>query len=146
MNPSTTTSPHPDPHQYSQSTTKSRTPFKLNALNLLHNDSWGPELSKTKPDDTFQIHFQNINGLRLGNNGLYILDYFCHMRTIGANILGASEINVEASHPFVQRLVNTHQNQVWDHSRFQLSNSNISFNSTRKPGGTLIRLTGNAAG
>jgi hypothetical protein len=123
MNPSTTTASHPDPHQSSRSTTKSRTPFKLNALNLRHNASWGPELSETKPDDTFRIYFQNINGLRLGNNGLDILDYFCHMRTIGADILGASEINVEASHPFVQRLVHKHRNQVWDHSRFQLSNS-----------------------
>jgi hypothetical protein len=68
------------------------------------------------------------------------------MRTIGADILGASEINVEASHPFVQRPVHKDQNQVWDHSRFQLSNSKISFNSTRKPGGTLTGVTGNAAG
>jgi hypothetical protein len=68
------------------------------------------------------------------------------MHTIGADILGASEINVEASHPFDQRLVHQLRKQVWEHSRFQLSSSKIAFNSTHKPGGTLIGVTGNAAG
>jgi hypothetical protein len=135
----------------SQSSTESQTPFKLKTLNLKQNDPWGPRLSKTKPDHTFR-ECQNINGLCLGHNGLNILDYFCHMRTIvGANILGASEINVEASHLFVQLFVHQHRNQARDHSRFQLLSSkiyfnSIYFNSTRKPGGTLIGITGNATG
>ena len=98
----------------SQTSTDSRTPFHLNTHNLHHNDSWGPELSDLKPDDIFRIYFQNIKGLRLANNGLDILDYFCHMRAIDADIIGASEINIEAHHPYVRRLFHQHRNQVWD--------------------------------
>jgi hypothetical protein len=72
-----------------------------------------------------------MDGLRLSNNGLNFLDHICHMATFGADILGASKINVEALHSFVQRLVHQHQNQVWEHSQFQLLSSNIYFNSTR---------------
>jgi exonuclease III len=130
----------------SQESSASRQPFQLNSHNLKHNYHWGPELLDLKPDDIFRIYFQNVNGLRLANNGLDILDFFCHMKSIDADIIGASEINVESHHPFVQRLFSKHRNQVWTHSRFSLSSSKISFNSMRKPGGTLVGVTGNTSG
>jgi hypothetical protein len=113
---------------------------------MKHNEPWGPELIELKPDDIFRLYFQNVKGLRIGNNGLDILDYFCHMKSIGADIFGANEINVDTNHPLVQRLLRRHSNQVWEHSRIQTSSSQISFNSTRKPGGTLLGVTGNTTG
>jgi hypothetical protein len=88
--PLTTSPTMTAPIPASQSSTKSRTPFKLNSNNLRHNNPWGPEISETKLTNTFRICFQNINSLRLGNNGLDILHYFCHMRTIDADNLGAT--------------------------------------------------------
>jgi hypothetical protein len=64
----------------------------------LHNDSWGPELAEEKPPDTYRLYFQNVNGLRLANNGLDILDFYCQMKSIDADIIGANEINVDSHH------------------------------------------------
>jgi hypothetical protein len=68
------------------------------------------------------------------------------MKHIEANVIGGSEINIDSFHPYVQRLFDRHRNQVWEHSRFQLSSSQISFKSVRKPGGTLLGITGNSSG
>jgi exonuclease III len=131
---------------HTTSTTQSRNPFYVTPSNLKHNDHWGPEMIERKPDDIFRLYFQNVKGLRLGNNGLDMLDYFCQMKSIDANIIGANEINLDTNHPLVQRTFRRHQSQVWAHSRIQTSSSQISFNSTRKPGGTLLGVTGNTSG
>ena len=128
---------------HTTSSTQSRNPFYLNPSNLKNNAHWGPEMIDLKPDDIFRLYFQNVKGLRLGNNGLDILDYFCHMKSIGADIIGANEINLDTNHPLVQRILHRQSKQVWEHSRLQTSSSQISFNSTRKPGGTLLGVTGN---
>jgi hypothetical protein len=39
-----------------------------------------------KLPDTFRIYFQNLNGFRLQNNGLDMLDFFCDMRHIEADM------------------------------------------------------------
>jgi hypothetical protein len=134
------------PPPTSQSSTKSRTPYLLNRHNLQSNFHWGPELLEEKPYDIFCLYFQNVNGLRLGNNGLDILDFFCHMRSIGADVIGASEINLDANHPFVRQALHRHRNQVWEHSRIATSSSHVNFGTTRKPGGTLLGITGNTTG
>jgi exonuclease III len=131
---------------HSTSSTQSRNPFSLNPSNKKNNVHWGPEMIELKPDDIFRLYFQNVKGLRLGNNGLDILDYFCHMKNIGVDIIGANELNLDTRHPLVQRLLYRHSNQVWEHSHLKTSSSKISFNSTRKPGGTLIGVTGNTVG
>jgi hypothetical protein len=55
-----------------------------------------------KPEDIFRLYFQNVKGLRMGNNRLDILDYFCHMKSIGADIIGANELNLDTHHSSVQ--------------------------------------------
>jgi hypothetical protein len=45
----------------SQNSTESHTLYLINANNLKHNQSWGPELQEERPDGIFQIYFQNLN-------------------------------------------------------------------------------------
>jgi glycyl-tRNA synthetase alpha subunit len=56
----------------SQTSTNLRTPYLLNRHNLKTNHHWGSQILEPKPDNTFHLYFQNINGLRLANNGLDI--------------------------------------------------------------------------
>jgi hypothetical protein len=68
------------------------------------------------------------------------------MRHIQADVIGASEINLDTRHAFVQRTLSRHRNQVWNHSRLATASSKISFNSLRKPGGTFLAVTGTTSG
>jgi hypothetical protein len=68
------------------------------------------------------------------------------MRHIGANVIGANEINLDTHKAYVQRMLYLHRSQVWEHSRLSSSSSQISFDTNRKPGGTFLAVTGNSAG
>jgi endonuclease/exonuclease/phosphatase family metal-dependent hydrolase len=91
-----------------------------------------------------RIYFQNVNGFRRGCNGLDILDFFCDMKSIGADIIVINEPNLNLQHPYIRRLFHQHQHQqqVWEHSKFAFSSSNID-TGLQKPGGTILGITGN---
>lgn len=60
--------------------------------------------SNTSPQEIWRsqvirIYFQNINGLRLADNGSDILDTFCHMETIRADIFGFAETKLDCRSP-----------------------------------------------
>jgi hypothetical protein len=63
------------------------------------------------------------------------------MKSIGANIIGINEPNLNLRHPYIRRLFYQHQRQVWEHSKFTYASSNID-TGIRKPGGTILGITG----
>jgi hypothetical protein len=75
-------------------------------------------------------------------HGLDILDTFCGVKSIGANIIGMNEPNVSLCHPYIRPLFFKHQQQVWEHSKVTFSSSDISTRQQR-PGGSIIGITGN---
>jgi hypothetical protein len=83
-----------------------------------------------------------VNGLRTSANGLDILDFFCQIKDIDAAIFGITEINQDTHHPYIRQLLHKHQHQVWDNSKLQYASSKLDIGNIRKPGGTLLGITG----
>ncbi len=64
------------------------------------------------------------------------------MKSIDADIIAINEPNLNLRHPYIRRLFFQHQRQVWEHSKFSFSSSNID-TGLQKPGGTILGITGN---
>jgi hypothetical protein len=132
----------PDISPASQTSNISRQPRSITPRNIKINQPWGPDLDDHQDtDNIIRIYFQKVNGFRRGCNGLYIVDFFCEMKSIGANIIGINEPNLNLRHPYIRRLFYQHQRQVWEHSKFTYASSNID-TGIRKPGGTILGITG----
>jgi hypothetical protein len=124
----------------SQTSDTSRQPRSITPQNLKINQPSGPDLDDHQDTGSIiRIYFQNVNGFRRGCNGLGILDFFC--KSIGANIIGINEPNLNLRHPYIRRLFYQHQRQVWEHSKFTYASSNID-TGIREPGGTILGATG----
>jgi hypothetical protein len=127
----------------SQTSDASRQPRSITPSNLKTNIPWGPDLDdRHDTSEIIRIYFQNVNGFRRGCNGLDILDFFCDMKSIDADIIAINEPNLNLRHPYIRRLFFQHQRQVWEHSKFSFSSSNID-TGLQKPGGTILGITGN---
>jgi hypothetical protein len=63
------------------------------------------------------------------------------MKSIGADIIGINEPNLNLRHSYIRQLFFQHQQQVWEHSKFAFSSSNID-TGIQKPGGTILGITG----
>jgi hypothetical protein len=126
----------------SQTSDTSRQPRSITPRNLKINQPWDPGLDDHQDtDNIIRIYFQNVNGFRRGCNGLDILDFFCEMKSIGADIIGINKPNLNLRHPYIRRLFYQHQRQVWEHSKFTYASSNIN-TGIGKPGGTILGITG----
>jgi hypothetical protein len=127
----------------SQTSDASRQPRSITPSNLKTNIPWGPDLDdRHDTSEIIRIYFQNVNGFRRGCNGLDILDFFCDMKSIDADIIAINEPNLNLRHPYIRQLFFQHQRQVWEHSKFSFSSSNID-TGLQKPGGTILGITGN---
>jgi hypothetical protein len=127
----------------SQTSDASRQPRSITPSNLKTNIPWGPDLDdRHDTSEIIRIYFQNVNGFRRGCNGLDIHDFFCDMKSIDADIIAINEPNLNLRHPYIRRLFFQHQRQVWEHSKFSFSSSNID-TGLQKPGGTILGITGN---
>jgi hypothetical protein len=122
----------------------SRNQSTLNNYNLSRNQPSGDDLDDypAPQDDFIRIYFQNVNGLWTSANGLDVLDFFCQMKDAGATIFGINKINQDTCHPYFRQLLHKDQRRVWDNSKLQYSNSKIDISKLRKPGGTLLGVTG----
>ena len=147
-----------------------RSPSSLNPQNLKSNIDVGASLQDLlngdddhksytlvspgqpcAPADTWRsqvlrIYFQNVNGLKLYDNGADILDAFFHMETIRADIFGFVETKLDFRQPSVLSTIHKQKRKVWDHCKLELSSSNSPWHSPIKPGGTLIGVTGPLVG
>jgi hypothetical protein len=132
------------PSQVSTTSHTSRNPSTLNPHNLLHNQPSGDALDDYPAPviEYIRIYFQNVNCLRTSANGLDILDFFCQIKDIDAAIFGINEINQDTQHPYIHQLLHKHQHQVWDNSKLQYASSKLDTGNIRKPGRTLLGITG----
>ena len=93
-----------------------------------------------------RIYFQNINGLRLADNGTDILDVFYQMEAIRADIFGFAETKLDCRNQQVKTILHRAKRKVWDHCKITTSSSTCSWHSLHKPGGTLLGITGPMVG
>jgi zinc-binding in reverse transcriptase/Endonuclease/Exonuclease/phosphatase family len=95
---------------------------------------------------TIRLYFQNVNGLRLQDSGLDIMETFSQLREIKADIFGIAETQLHCRSPSVQSIVQSCKRRIWEHCKLVSCSSDEEWPTTRKPGGTLIGVTGPLAG
>jgi exonuclease III len=83
------------------------------------------------------IYFQNINGIRLINEGANILDIFLQMENIRADKFAFAETKLASDQPYVHNLLQTNKRKIWDHARLVTSTSKVVLEGYHKPGGTM---------
>ena len=97
-------------------------------------------------DQTLRIYFQNVNGLRLQDAASDITETFLQMKNIQADIFGFAETQLHCRNPQVQRQLQDSKRRVWDQCKLFTCSSDEDWEAHRKPGGTLLGITGAFAG
>jgi exonuclease III len=97
-------------------------------------------------EQILRIYFQNINGIRLANDGADMLDIFLQMENIRADVFGFAETKLATDQPYVSNLLHQNKRKIWDHARLTTSTSNAVLDGYHKPGGTLTCAAGSLVG
>ena len=120
---------------------------------LLDTPNAGKQIINMSPNDTshdnkkwrdqvIRIYFQNVNGLRLQDDGSDIADAFLHLENIHADIFGMAETQLHCRNSDVQKILHKCRRQAWDSCKLFTCSSEEAWEKTRKPGGTLLGITG----
>jgi hypothetical protein len=107
--------------------------------------------NRSNPESVWQeqimrIYFQNVNGLRLDNDGAGMIDLFMQMENIRADIFAFAETKLATDQPFVSQLLQRNKRKIWDHARLTTSTSKAVMEGYHKPGGTLTCATNSLVG
>jgi exonuclease III len=97
-------------------------------------------------EQIMRIYFQNVNGLRLDNDGADMIDIFMQMENIRADIFAFAETKLATDQPFVNQLIQRNKRKIWDHARLTKSTSTVVMDGYHKPGGTLTCATNSLVG
>lgn len=124
---------------------KSNQPYGDSLDALLALDCEGKDLAELSPDNwreqVLRIYFQNINGVRMENDGVDIGDLFHHMDEINADVFGFVETKVNSQLPHVRTKFHQYSRKIWSQSKLHFGHSDVPFEGTDKPGGLLMGLT-----
>jgi exonuclease III len=88
-------------------------------------------------EQLMRIYFQNINGIRLENQGADMLDIFLQMENIRADIFAFAGTKLASDQPYVNNLLQRNKRKIWDHARLVTSTSKVVLEGYHKPGGTM---------
>jgi hypothetical protein len=97
-------------------------------------------------NQTIQIYFQNVNGLRLQDAGADIMETFLNMQEIQADIFGIAKMQLHCRSSIVQGVLHNCKRRVWSHAKLFTSSSDEEWNEVQKPGGTLLGIVGPLVG
>jgi endonuclease/exonuclease/phosphatase family metal-dependent hydrolase len=95
---------------------------------------------------TIRLYFQNVNGLRVHDSGADIIEAFLNLHEIQADIFGIVETQLHCRSSKVQAMLHECKRRVWTHAKIYSSSSDEEWTDTRKPGGTLLGITGPLVG
>jgi hypothetical protein len=118
----------------------SRQAATLSEINLKNNAPWGDVMPCPKQKNIFCLYSQNINGLKLDNEGgdlATISDFF---NTYQCDVVGFSELNLNVSKYKVKKLIADTLNRLFEAHSLSMSTSEIPFEDLYKPGGTLTAV------
>ena len=105
-----------------------------------------PSGSHTWKSQVIRFYFQNVNGLRLADDGSDILDAFHQMETIGADVFGFAETKLDCRNQSIGSLIHRQKKKIWPHCKVVSSSSILPWHSTSKPGGVMLGITGPMVG
>jgi hypothetical protein len=97
-------------------------------------------------DHVIRLYFQNVNGLRLQDAAVDITETFLHLKNIEADIFGLVETQLHCRNPQVQRVLQDCKRRVWDQCKLFSCSTEEDWATQRKPGGTLVGVTGSLVG
>ena len=112
---------------------------------ILNTPNAGKDIQNVSPVDTspdnikwrdqvIRIYFQNVNGLRVHDDGSDIVDAFLHMDNIHADIFGMAETQLHCRSTDVQKILHKCRRQVWDSCKVFTCSSEDPWTKTRNPG------------
>jgi hypothetical protein len=84
--------------------------------------------------------------MRLQDDGADVTKIFLQMKNIQADIFGFAETQLHCRNPSIQRQLHDCKRRVWDHCKLFTCSSEEEWPTHRKPGGTILGITGNLAG
>ena len=92
------------------------------------------------------LYFQNVNGLRLSDDCADITETFLHLQNIQADIFGIVETQLHCQKPDIQAKLQMCKHRIWDNCVLHTASSDEEWSYNRKPGGTLLGISGPLAG
>ena len=93
-----------------------------------------------------RFYFQNVNGLRVCDGGIDMLDAMYHMETIRADVFGFAETKLDCRNSKEKSLIQRNKNKVWSHCRISTGSSDLPWHALTKPGGVMLGITGPLVG
>ena len=109
--------------------------------------SVGPNVEQDKwRQQIIRLYFQNVNGLRLADDCADITETFLHLQNVQADIFGIVETQLHCRKPDIQSKLQNCKRRIWDNCALHTASSEEEWNYNRKPGGTLLGITGPLAG
>ena len=101
------------------------------------NNHWGDPMSLPKQRNIFRVYCQNINGLKLDEQGGDIPPISEFVNQYQCDVVGFSETNLDSTKFSVQKIIKKNLNQLFKAHQIAISTSEIPFETNYKPGGTL---------
>jgi hypothetical protein len=93
-----------------------------------------------------RLYFQNVNGLRLQDSAVDSSETFLQFKNIEADIFGIAETQLHCRNQHVQRILQDSKRRIWDQCKLFSCSTEVEWESQRKPGGTLLGVTGALVG
>jgi exonuclease III len=111
-----------------------------------NNVPWGDEMVYPKRKNTVRLYCQNINGLKLDEQGgdLNAINEFLNIYQ--CDLVGFSEINLDVSKYKVRKFLSDTLNKSFDANQYSVATSEIPFQTNYKPGGTMTAIFNDVVG
>jgi hypothetical protein len=102
--------------------------------------------SEAWKDQVNRLYFQNVNELRLQDSAVDILETFLQLKNIAADIFGIANTQLHCRNQHVQQTLQDCKRRIWDQCKIFLCSTEEQRESQRRPGGTLLGVTGALVG
>lgn len=121
-------------------------PIAITFENLRHNHNWGDTLADKRNDYVIRIYAQNVNGIRIDQDGGQYNEICKILTEVKADIFCFQEHNLDTTQYKVKNILHETTNKHWQRARLTIASSPIPFSGTWKPGGTGIISNGHVTG
>jgi hypothetical protein len=109
------------------------------------NTPWG-DIMHEKPHNVTRVYSQNVNGIKLDEDGGRFKEICMIHQEVQADILCIQEHNLDTTEYKVTKIVRETAHRHWQRVRTTIASTPIQFSGTWKPGGTAIMSTGSITG
>jgi hypothetical protein len=134
------TASYPDIADEEEPSNNHRQPPAMNTTNLRTNVVYGHDMTLPKPDNTTRLIGLNVHGIRSGDDYQDVLETAQACKTSSVDMAAFSETNRDFRSSVPGKIYDKFQ-RVYHHTKISTSSSEIKYNTTYQPGGTLTLVT-----